>query len=145
MTYDAIIAGGGPVGLFLACELGLAGCSVLVLEKMEDPQSPLKAGWMGMRGLNFPSVEAFYRRGLLDNVRKTALAWMDTVERPGMQIGPGSGPRFAGHFAGIQLDANKIDFSSWPYLMQGPSSSGGMISLEGIEKTLGRTRGDDWR
>jgi 2-polyprenyl-6-methoxyphenol hydroxylase-like FAD-dependent oxidoreductase len=32
MTYDVVIAGGGPVGLFLACELRLAGASVLVLE-----------------------------------------------------------------------------------------------------------------
>src|SRR5438067_512443 len=40
--YDVIIAGGGPVGLFLACELGLAGCSVLVLEQSAQPDSPLK-------------------------------------------------------------------------------------------------------
>jgi 2-polyprenyl-6-methoxyphenol hydroxylase-like FAD-dependent oxidoreductase len=44
MVYDVVIAGGGPVGLFLACELGLAGTSVLVLERMKDPHSPLKAG-----------------------------------------------------------------------------------------------------
>jgi len=30
--YDVIIAGAGPVGLFLACELALAKCSVLILE-----------------------------------------------------------------------------------------------------------------
>src|SRR6202044_3275880 len=78
MVYDVVIAGGGPVGLFLACELRLAGASVLVLEKMNDPRSLLKAGWMGMRGLNFPSVEAFYRRGLLDSVRASALGWMNS-------------------------------------------------------------------
>ena len=33
MTYDVIIAGAGPVGLFLACELRLAKLSVLVLEQ----------------------------------------------------------------------------------------------------------------
>jgi 2-polyprenyl-6-methoxyphenol hydroxylase-like FAD-dependent oxidoreductase len=34
-TYDVIISGAGPVGLFLACELALAKCSVLILEKAE--------------------------------------------------------------------------------------------------------------
>src|SRR5258707_399423 len=42
MDYDAIIAGAGPVGLFLACELRLAKRSVLVLEQLADPRSPLK-------------------------------------------------------------------------------------------------------
>ncbi len=40
-THDVLIAGAGPVGLFLACELHLAGLSVLVLESDEDPGSPL--------------------------------------------------------------------------------------------------------
>jgi 2-polyprenyl-6-methoxyphenol hydroxylase-like FAD-dependent oxidoreductase len=141
MAYDVAIAGGGPVGLFLACELGLAGISVLVLERMEDPHSPLKEGWMGMRGLNFPSVEAFYRRGMLKAVRETSLAWMNPDGPPGMvnrESTPTtqSAPRFAGHFAGIMLDANKIDFSGQEYVMGGPSASGGMVSLEGVEELL---------
>ena len=73
MTYDVVIAGGGPVGLFLACELGLAGASVLLLEKNDNPTTPLKNGWMGARGLNFPSTEAFYRRGLLAELKATAI------------------------------------------------------------------------
>ena len=40
--YDVIISGAGPVGLFLACELALAKCSVLILEKEKNPHSPLK-------------------------------------------------------------------------------------------------------
>src|SRR5580658_3705770 len=68
MVYDVIIAGAGPVGLFLACELRLAKLSVLVLEQLEDPHSPLKRLPFGMRGLWGPSVEAFYRRGLLEQI-----------------------------------------------------------------------------
>ncbi|MBV9747676.1 MAG: FAD-dependent monooxygenase, partial [Acetobacteraceae bacterium] len=56
---DVLIAGAGPVGLFLACELRLAGASVLVLEKAEDPHSPLKRLPFGLRGLTAPSIAAF--------------------------------------------------------------------------------------
>ena len=66
MTYDVVIAGAGPVGLFLACELRLADLSVLVLEQADDPRSPFKRLPFGMRGLSVPTIEAFYRRGLLD-------------------------------------------------------------------------------
>ena len=142
MVYDVVIAGAGPVGSFLACELRLAGVSVLALERMEDPHSPLKAGWMGMRGLNYPSVEAFYRRGLLEEVRGCALGWMNAGPRQGVDLAgsarPGSAPapRFAGHFACIMLDREKIDLSHRRYAVGGPSATGGMISLEGIEMLL---------
>jgi 2-polyprenyl-6-methoxyphenol hydroxylase-like FAD-dependent oxidoreductase len=97
---------------------------------------------MGMRGLNFPSVEAFYRRGLLEEVRGSALGWMNAGSKPGLELrgtaGTGSppAPRFAGHFAGIMLDSEKIDFSNRKYTIGGPSASGGMVSLEGIELLL---------
>lgn len=142
MAYDVAISGGGPVGLFLACELALAGTSVLVLERMESAHSPLKEGWMGMRALTFTSVDAFYRRGLLKAVRESSLGWMNAGERPGMKIkreptGDSAPPRrFAGHFAGMMLDPSKIDFSTRAYLLPGPSMSGGLISLEGIELLL---------
>jgi 2-polyprenyl-6-methoxyphenol hydroxylase-like FAD-dependent oxidoreductase len=60
LIYDVVIAGAGPVGLFLACELRLAGLSVLVLEQAEDPRSPLKRLPFGMRGLSAPTIEAFH-------------------------------------------------------------------------------------
>jgi 2-polyprenyl-6-methoxyphenol hydroxylase-like FAD-dependent oxidoreductase len=49
---------------------------------------------------------------------------------------PGSAPRFAGHFAGIMLDANKVDFSNHQWIIPGPSVGGGMVSLEAIEHLL---------
>jgi len=75
MAYEIVIAGGEPVALFLACELGLAGTLVVVLERMEDPRSPLKEGWIGMCGLTFPSVGAFYPRGVLKDIRELSLVW----------------------------------------------------------------------
>ena len=140
-TYDVLIAGGGPVGLFLACELRLAGASVLLLEKNQNPSTPLKSGWMGARGLNIPSTEAFYRRQLLKDVKAASFGWMGG-ERPGMEFKgdgstpPTSAPRFAGHFAGIMLDASKLDFSAQKWTISGPSVGGGMVSLEALEDVL---------
>jgi 2-polyprenyl-6-methoxyphenol hydroxylase-like FAD-dependent oxidoreductase len=78
LLYDVVIAGAGPVGLFLAFELRLADLSVLVLEQAEDPRSPLKRLPFGMRGLSIPTVEAFYRRGLLNDIATPQLAKDDT-------------------------------------------------------------------
>src|SRR5580704_15297642 len=77
MDYDVVIAGAGPVGLLLACELRLAGVSVLVFEKLADPNLPIKDGPVGGRALNIPSIEVFYRRGLLPALKKGALKWID--------------------------------------------------------------------
>ncbi len=142
MTYDVLIVGGGPVGLFLACELRLAGASVLLLEKNQSPSTSLKSGWMGARGLNVPSTEAFYRRALLKDVKAASFGWMGG-ERPGMEFKgdgsappPTSAPRFAGHFAGMMLDASKLDFSTQRWIIPGPSVGGGMVSLEALEDVL---------
>ena len=66
--YDTIIAGAGPVGLFLACELSLAGCSVLILEQAAETASPLKRAPFGLRGLSVPTMESFDRRNLLEAI-----------------------------------------------------------------------------
>jgi 2-polyprenyl-6-methoxyphenol hydroxylase-like FAD-dependent oxidoreductase len=142
VIYDVVIAGGGPVGLFLACELRLAGIAVLVLERLQDSRTPLKENFMGIRGLNLPSVEAFYRRGLLNAVRESALGWMGTDTNKGIEVADAEKakgavpPRFAGHFAGILLDGNKIDFSTQRFMVPGPSSSGGLVNLAAIEALL---------
>src|SRR5271163_5025727 len=93
-VYDAIISGAGPVGLFLACELALANCSVLTLEKAEDPHSPLKQLPFGIRGLSAPTIESLYRRGLLDDLEVPK-----RLKNP--HAGAVQGPRRqVGHFAG---------------------------------------------
>ncbi|MYM67954.1 FAD-dependent oxidoreductase [Pseudoduganella sp. FT55W] len=104
-SHHVIVAGAGPVGLLLACELALAGCSVLTLEKAEDPHSPLKQLPFGIRGLSAPSIEVLHRRGLLDQ-----------MEVPKRLQNPFTGKRTrqAGHFAGIPFEFDNIDMSRWP-------------------------------
>nr|WKF61459.1 Anhydrotetracycline monooxygenase [Paraburkholderia busanensis] len=138
-AYDVIIAGAGPVGLFLACELRRFDLSVLVLERAEDPHSPLKRLPFGMRGLSVPTLEALYRRGLLDDLiamqrashankdaSKTAAAahWMQQPRRP------------AGHFAGIQFFYDDVDTSKWPYRLPSPADTNMAIELAALENLL---------
>ncbi|TGQ51699.1 FAD-dependent oxidoreductase [Mesorhizobium sp. M1C.F.Ca.ET.193.01.1.1] len=136
--YDVVISGAGPVGLFLACELRLAGLSVLVLEQAQDPRSPLKRLPFGMRGLSAPTLEALYRRGLLNDVaapqpakngagaRSVAAAahWMQQARRP------------AGHFAGIQFYHDDIDTSKWLYRLPSPAGTSLAIEMESLEGVL---------
>src|ERR1700741_3207961 len=134
--YDVVIVGAGPVGLFLACELKLFGLSVVVLEQAEDPRSPLKRLPFGMRGLSAPTLEAFYRRGLLDAVTeaqrvndvsgatRAAAHWMQQVRRP------------AGHFAGIPFFHDHVDTSRWPYRLSSPAGTSLMVNMESLETVL---------
>jgi 2-polyprenyl-6-methoxyphenol hydroxylase-like FAD-dependent oxidoreductase len=135
LNYDVIIAGAGPVGLFLACELRLAKLSVLVLEQLEDPHSPLKRLPFGMRGLWGPSVEAFYRRGLLEQIASQPRD--DSKQPRPMSMGSGAqrrGP--AGHFAGIQFEYDNIDASRWTYRLPGPADTQFGTEMEHLERVL---------
>ncbi|MFF5212270.1 FAD-dependent monooxygenase [Streptosporangium sp. NPDC000396] len=129
-VHDVVIVGAGPVGLFLACELGLAGCSVLVLEREPEPRSPWKADPLGMRGLSATSVEAFYRRGMLHPLLKAS----------GVNDYPGAdeptSPRGVGHFAGMSLDPAKVDVAALPFRLPSPAMEGVMSNLEAVETVL---------
>ncbi|MEV6639971.1 FAD-dependent monooxygenase [Amycolatopsis sp. NPDC051371] len=63
MDADVIVVGAGPVGLFLAAELKLAGAEPLVLERLETPSEEPKS-----RGLGALATEALRRRGLGDQL-----------------------------------------------------------------------------
>jgi len=128
--YDAIISGAGPVGLFLACELALAKCSVLVLEKAEDPRSPLKQLPFGIRGLSAPTIEALYRRGLLNE-----LEIHKRLKSPHQNAGQGA-RRQVGHFAGIPFHDGDIDTSQWTYRLPGPTPTSLISEMQELETVL---------
>lgn len=135
--HDVVIAGAGPVGLFLACELRLAGVTVLVLEKADDSHAPLKGLPFGMRGLSAPTIEAFYRRGLLGDIEAPqpspdhsrsagvpAPHWMNQQRRPG------------GHFAGIQFFLDNVEPSKWSYRLPSPAGTHMATNMARIEGVL---------
>lgn len=80
-----VVAGAGPVGLFLAGELALAGVSVLVIERLAEPSETIKAGSVGPQ-----SVELFDRRGLLAPLREASAAMFASMA--GKLGSPAPGP-----------------------------------------------------
>src|SRR5215471_17277889 len=89
MDTDVIIVGAGPVGLFLANELGLAGVRAVVLEKLFTRSGQSKAG-----GVQPRTAEVLDLRGLLAELQGQAL--------PREAIG--------GHFAGLPVP---LDCRPW--------------------------------
>jgi len=65
--YEVVIAGGGPVGLWLACELRLKGVSVLVVEAKAERSTASRAGALHCR-----SLEVFDMRGIAEIVLDNA-------------------------------------------------------------------------
>jgi len=67
MKYSVIIAGGGPNGLLMACELALAGVRATVLERLEERSTMPKAN-----GLVGQVVQALDSRGLFERLTGSA-------------------------------------------------------------------------
>ncbi|WP_158820347.1 FAD-dependent monooxygenase [Granulicella sp. S156] len=129
-THDVIISGAGPVGLFLACELALAKCSVLILEKAQNPHSSLKQLPFGMRGLSTPTIEALYRRGLLKELEiHKRLKTSTPVQAPRRQ---------GGHFAGIPFLDSNIDTSQWSYRLPSSTDTSLISEMAELESVLAR-------
>ncbi|MBL7256053.1 FAD-dependent monooxygenase [Paractinoplanes lichenicola] len=91
MDADVVIAGAGPTGLMLACELRLAGADVLVVERLEERTGESRAGGMHSR-----TLEVLDQRGILDRFLK---------------IGD---PQPVGHFSGLYLEFDETE-SRYPY------------------------------
>jgi 2-polyprenyl-6-methoxyphenol hydroxylase-like FAD-dependent oxidoreductase len=131
-THDVVISGAGPVGLFLACELALAKCSVLILEKTQTPHSPLKQLPFGIRGLSALSVEALYRRGLLGELevpKRLKDPHSNAVQGPRRQVG---------HFAGIPFHSGNIDISRWKYQLSSSTDTSLISEMQELETVLAR-------
>ena len=64
--FDVIIVGAGPVGLWVACEVKLAGIDVAVIERRAGPTAQSRALTIHGR-----SLELFALRGIADRLLKT--------------------------------------------------------------------------
>jgi pentachlorophenol monooxygenase len=135
--HDVVIAGAGPVGLFLSCELALAGLDVLIVERAESPQTPLKLPPLGMRGISVATGEALYRRGLLDDLvaaADAARAAMACQARGESTAKPTKAQ--VGHFAGIPINPALVDLSKWTYRLPNPVSANFAADMASVEAVL---------
>ncbi|QGN33383.1 FAD-dependent monooxygenase [Microlunatus sp. Gsoil 973] len=125
---EVIIVGGGPVGLMLAHELTVGGVRPLVLERRDDIDPTIKAGY-----LNQPAYEALGRRGLL---RPATGPSEETSPNPRtMPVGKDGRPIFVGHVAGMPIRPDLVDLE---VLDQGPfATGGGLIGQQELERLLG--------
>lgn len=109
--FDVTVVGAGPVGLLLAAELALAGADVHVLERLIEPDQAMKA-----QSINVPTAEALDRRGLLPAGT--------------------SGQRFTGHFAGMVLDPDLVDWSDPDFVAHTAADRCRMIAQPTLEALL---------
>ncbi|MDN3263465.1 FAD-dependent monooxygenase [Streptomyces sp. CSDS2] len=137
--YDVVVAGAGPVGLFLACELRLGGVRVLVLERRTEVDETVKAG-----SVNIATAIALYRRGLLPELAAAGEASLARLRdfRGNGHPQPKFARRFAGHFAGIMLDPDLFDGSDPAWADAGPAAGVGLaVPQAELERMLGRWAG----
>lgn len=135
--YDVVVAGGGPVGLFLACELRLGGARVLVVERLAEVDETIKAG-----GINTAGAVSLYRRGLLPDL---AAVWernrermQDFLEDRPADNTPRTPAKFAGHFAGIMMRDDLFDSSDPAFADIGPADGIGLgVPQVELERFLG--------
>ncbi|WP_329099993.1 FAD-dependent oxidoreductase [Streptomyces sp. NBC_01439] len=137
--FDVVVAGGGPVGMMLACELRLGGASVVVVERRTEVDQTIKAG-----AINTPTAEAFYRRGMLPALAEVQQRSMERFrafvrEQEGTQADGRPlrvPPKFAGHFAGIMLRGELLDAMDPDFTNAGPAGDVGLVPQQEVERLL---------
>ncbi|WP_405953679.1 FAD-dependent monooxygenase [Streptomyces phaeochromogenes] len=147
---DVTVVGAGPVGLVLAAELALSGASVQVIERLTEPAEAMKAG-----SINVPTAEALDRRGLLaaaEQVQREVLERVGPFARKTDDQRPGGGQptggqqpgggrrapdsRFTGHFAGMVLDADLVDWSDADLAAHTAVAGARMVPQRELEELL---------
>ncbi|MFF3707981.1 FAD-dependent oxidoreductase [Streptomyces phaeochromogenes] len=154
---DVTVVGAGPVGLVLAAELALSGASVQVIERLTEPAEAMKAG-----SINVPTAEALDRRGLLPAAEQVQREILERVgsfapktgdRRPGGGAQPGGSrnsggdqqpgggrrapdSRFTGHFAGMVLDADLVDWSDADLAAHTAVAGARMVPQRELEELL---------
>ncbi|MFI9811248.1 FAD-dependent monooxygenase [Saccharothrix variisporea] len=126
VVHDVVIVGAGPVGLFLAIELGTAGVKPLVLERLVEPDRGIKAAAIGAVG-----AEALERRGfaraleeeqVMMPMAKAARAGSGPVKKPG------------GHFSALFVIEQE--------LQRDPERHSRMVPQEALERILTARAGE---
>ena len=125
VDVDVVVVGAGPVGLCMAAELKIAGCSVVVLERRPTPDETIKAG-----GIGAACAEALARRGLLPQLLDAEQALFATFTSSASGGGGSSGGGYGlkSHFAGLRL----LD----PTLQDDPSRRAIGLSQLALERVL---------
>nr|WP_263996670.1 FAD-dependent monooxygenase [Mycobacterium yunnanensis] len=109
---EVLVVGAGPVGLMLAAELALAGADVQIVERRTEPDPDSKA-----QSINVPTAEALDRRGLLP-----------AAADPGQ--------RFTGHFAGLALDPDLVDWADADLVAHSAANRCRMMTQRHLEALL---------
>jgi 2-polyprenyl-6-methoxyphenol hydroxylase-like FAD-dependent oxidoreductase len=86
MDTDVVIAGAGPTGLMLACELRLGGADVTVVDRLAERTGEVRAAGMHAR-----TLEVLDQRGVLDRF---------------LAVGE---PQSVSHFSGLWLDFDNFE------------------------------------
>jgi 2-polyprenyl-6-methoxyphenol hydroxylase-like FAD-dependent oxidoreductase len=83
-------------------------------------------------------LQAFARQRQAAPAPPAPAAPNPSAPAPPQPPAPTPPPRFAGHFAGLFLDAALIDGTDPDFADQGPAASGAMITQQAVETLLGR-------